>query len=221
MMFNAPDSGDRPRHRRAPMSPWQKGTGTSQQAVFDMAKCTRLGASPPLPRAAMGRGRVAVLAGVCMVFSFALLFGCTEIPRASKERNDLSALRKVSITITGRTTYTAYVAEVDATRMLGLMNVTEADLPADHGMIFVFPTDETLSFWMRNTIIPLDIAYIRSDGTIVKTYTMQPLDESGYPSIQPARFALEVRGGQFQQWGVRVGDHVEVPAELLQAGGDD
>jgi uncharacterized protein len=145
--------------------------------------------------------------------------GCTEVPRASKDRNDLSALRKVTITITGRTSYTAYVADVDATRMLGLMNVTQADLPADHGMIFVFATDETLSFWMRNTIIPLDIAYIRSDGTIVKTYTMEPLDESGYPSIQPARYALEVRGGQFAQWGIQTGDHVEIPAELLHGGG--
>jgi uncharacterized membrane protein (UPF0127 family) len=147
------------------------------------------------------------------------MLSCTEIPRSSKERNDLSAMRRVAIAITGRTTYTAYVADVDATRMLGLMNVTEAELAPSYGMLFVFDTDEPLSFWMRNTIIPLDIAYIRSDGTIVKTYTMQPLDESGYPSIQPARFALEVRGGQFNRWGIRENDHVEIPAELLRSSG--
>jgi uncharacterized protein len=140
---------------------------------------------------------------------------CSEIPRASTERNDLSKLKQVTIAITGRTAYTAWVADEDATRMLGLMNVTEADLPADHGMIFVFPYDQSLSFWMRNTIIPLDIAYIRSDGMIVKTYTMQPLDESGYPSIEPARLALEVRAGQFAKWGIVEGDHVEIPADLL------
>jgi len=54
-----------------------------------------------------------------------------------------------------------------------------------------------------------------ADGTIVKTHTMQPLDERGYPSIEPARFALEVRAGQFAQWGIKAGDHVELPAELL------
>jgi uncharacterized protein len=166
-------------------------------------------------------GRVAALAGLCLVIGLVPLLGCSEIPRASKQRNDLASMRKTVITITGRTNYTAYVADEDAKRMLGLMNVTEADLPADYGMIFVFGTDEPLSFWMRNTIIPLDIAYVRSDGTIVKTYTMQPLDESGYPSIQPARFALEVRGGQFSKWGIQAGDHVEIPAELLRAGAGD
>ena len=165
--------------------------------------------------------RVAVLVSLGAALSVALMLSCSEIPRSSKERNDLSAMRRVSISITGRTVYTAYVADVDATRMLGLMNVTEAELAPNYGMIFVFDTDEPLSFWMRNTIIPLDIAYIRSDGTIVKTYTMQPLDESGYPSIQPARFALEVRGGQFNQWGIRENDHVEIPAELLHAGDDN
>jgi uncharacterized membrane protein (UPF0127 family) len=124
-------------------------------------------------------------------------------------------MRAVTLTITGRTSYTAYIADTDVTREFGLMNITEADLPVDRGMIFVFDQDRLLSFWMRNTVIPLDIAYIRSDGTIVKTHTMQPLDERGYPSIEPARFALEVRAGQFAQWGVQAGDHVELPAELF------
>jgi uncharacterized membrane protein (UPF0127 family) len=128
----------------------------------------------------------------------------------------MSKMATVKITITGRTSYTAYVADTEATQELGLMNVTEADLPADRGMIFVFDHDKLLSFWMRNTIIPLDIGYIRSDGTIVKTYTMEPLNEMGYSSIEPARFALEVRGGQFAQWGIKEGDQVELPAELFK-----
>ncbi|MBN2563206.1 MAG: DUF192 domain-containing protein [Phycisphaerae bacterium] len=140
---------------------------------------------------------------------------CREIPRGSTLRNDLSAMRKVQIVIADRTSYTAYVADTPATHELGLMNVTEDDLPADHGMIFVFGNDQQRSFWMRNCVIPLDIAFIRSDGRIVKTYTMQPLNEVGYPSIEPARFALEVRGGQFARWGIVEGDHVEIPAELF------
>lgn len=153
------------------------------------------------------------------IIATALVFAltsCASVPRGSTNRNDLSKLRTVTVTITGKTTYTAYVADTSETEELGLMNVTEADLPADRGMIFVFPHDRLLSFWMRNTIIPLDIAYIRSDGTIVKTHTMQPLDERGYSSIEPARFALEVRAGQFAQWGIRAGDHVELPAELFK-----
>lgn len=151
--------------------------------------------------------------------SSALLFSsgmtCSEIPRASTVHNNLSAMRVVPVTISGRTTYQVYVADQPETREIGLMNVTESELPADRGMIFVFEHDQYLSFWMRNTIIPLDIAYIRSDGTIVKTYTMSPLDESGYPANEPARFALEVRAGQFSQWGVVAGDHVVIPPDLL------
>jgi len=149
---------------------------------------------------------------------------CRWIPRGSTEQNDLSAMQQVSIKVvasaTGveRATYTAYVADTNEMHVLGLMNVTEDELPADHGMIFVFSTDRHHSFWMRNTVIPLDIAYIQSDGSdgrIVKIYTMEPLNEAGYPSIEPARFALEVRGGQFAQWGITEGDRVEIPDELF------
>jgi hypothetical protein len=144
-----------------------------------------------------------------------LQVGCTNVPRSSTERNDLSAMRMVSVEIKDRTSYKAYVADTEEARLLGLMNVTEVELPADYGMIFVFSHDQYQSFWMRNVIIPVDIAYIRSDGTIVKIYTMEPLNEAGYPSIEPARFVLEVRGGQFAQWAIREGDHVEIPAELF------
>jgi len=141
---------------------------------------------------------------------------CGSVPRGAAAKNNLSTMRTVPITITGRTSYTAYVADDTTTMQLGLMNVTHDDLPLNQGMIFASRDDRLQNFWMRNTIIPLDIAYIRSDGTIVKTYTMEPLDESGYPSIEPARFALEVRGGQFAKWGIKAGDHVELPSELLK-----
>jgi len=144
-----------------------------------------------------------------------------DIPRGSTERNDLAKMKTAAVTITtktGKASYTVYVADTDATRSLGLMNVTESDLPADRGMLFIFPRDQLLSFWMRNTIIPLDIAYIRSDGLIVKTHTMTPLDEGGYPSIEAARFALEVRAGQFQQHSIAAGDSVEIPQDLLKSG---
>ena len=150
-----------------------------------------------------------------VILVFPILTGCMEIPRGSSERNDLSALETVSISIAGKATYTAYVADQDKTRQFGLMNVSEAELPTDRGMIFVFHSDQLLSFWMRNTLIPLDIAYIRSDGLIVKTYTMEPLNEAGYPSIEAARFALEVRAGQFAARGIQVGDRVTIPGSLL------
>lgn len=131
-----------------------------------------------------------------------------------REKNNLAAMSVVNIEIVGRTTYRAFVAADDASRQLGLMNVSEHELAPDEGMIFVFYTDRPRSFWMRNTIIPLDIAYIRSDGLIVKTYTMEPLYEGGYPSIEAAKYALEVHAGQFDKWGIREGDRVVIPAQI-------
>jgi uncharacterized membrane protein (UPF0127 family) len=157
-------------------------------------------------------------AHILLIIAGVLLSGptCGQIPRASTDKNNLSAMRTVSLSIGSKATYTAYVADKSETQQLGLMNVTEADLPADKGMLFVFENDRYLSFWMRNTIIPLDIAYIRSDGTIVKTYTMEALNEEGYPSVEPGRFALEVRAGQFAQHGIAMGDHIDIPPELLK-----
>lgn len=133
-------------------------------------------------------------------------------PERHDRVNNLSSMRTAPIEIVGRATYTSYVANTPETTELGLMNVTEAQLPIDHGMIFVFDEDRSRRFWMRNTIIPLDIAFIRSDGTIVKTYTMKVLDESIYPSIEPARFALAVRAGQFAAQHIQAGDRVNIPS---------
>lgn len=93
----------------------------------------------------------------------------------------------------------------------------EASLPVlERGMLFVFTSERPLSFWMYNTITALDIAYISSDGRIVKTYTMAPLETRQYPSIEPARMALEVRAGTFERLGIAPGDQVEIPESILK-----
>lgn len=150
-----------------------------------------------------------------MTAAFPLMTACLDIPRGSANKNDLASMKTVAIDIAGKATYTSYVADTNDTQQTGLMNVTESELPTDRGMIFVFSGDGNRSFWMRNTIIPLDIAYIRSDGTIVKTYTMEALNEMGYPSIEPAQFALEVRAGEFAKHGIVAGDRVTIPDELI------
>lgn len=155
--------------------------------------------------------RVGIL---CMTVAFPMMTACIDVPRGSLDKNDLSSMKTATIEIPGKATYTAYVADTFDLERVGLMNTTEAELPTDHGMIFVFNSDGLRSFWMRNTIIPLDIAYIRSDGTIVKTYTMEALNEMGYPSIEPAQFALELRAGQLEANGIVAGDKVTIPAEL-------
>lgn len=110
------------------------------------------------------------------------------------------------------TEITAWVADTDEVRAEGLMFVTEDQMPEDHGMLFVFPDVDYLSFWMKNTLIPLDIAFLRSDGTIVTINTMSALDESTYRSTEPAQYALEMHAGWFDRHGVQVGDRVDLSA---------
>jgi uncharacterized membrane protein (UPF0127 family) len=100
----------------------------------------------------------------------------------------------------------AEVAADNNTRSVGLMN--RFSLATDHGMIFVFAQSEPLAFWMRNTFVPLSIAYIDSKGVIVNIVDMKPQDESTHPSAGPAMFALEMKQGWFKERGIVAGDKV-------------
>ena len=118
-----------------------------------------------------------------------------------------------TITIAGangeRTEVQVEIADDTAEQRRGLMERTE--LAENAGMLFVFDREEPRSFWMRNTLIPLSIAYIASDGRIVDIQDMQPLDETSHPSAEPAQYALEVNQGFFAGRGIVVGNVVEIP----------
>lgn len=127
---------------------------------------------------------------------------------------------KARITINGHV-FEVWVARTEPERERGLMFVTPDQLapPAEgieRGMLFLFETQRPLSFWMKNTVTPLDIAFINTDMTIVAIHTMKPLDESTYPSHRPAKYALEVRAHLFKSLGVRVGDKVVIPDDVLR-----
>lgn len=102
------------------------------------------------------------------------------------------------------------IAEVAATpedRALGLMFRTA--LHPDSGMIFVFENEQPLRFWMKNTYIPLSIAFIDEDGVITDIREMAPLDTfTRYESSRPARYALEANSGWFFAHGIKPGDMV-------------
>ena len=101
------------------------------------------------------------------------------------------------------------IADEEAEQQRGLMERTA--LAEEAGMLFVFRGERPLSFWMKDTLIPLSIAYIDGDGGIVDIQDMQPLDESSHPSAAPAQYALEVNQGFFEARGVQVGDEADLP----------
>jgi uncharacterized membrane protein (UPF0127 family) len=76
------------------------------------------------------------------------------------------------------------------------------------GMLFVFDREQILSFWMRNTLIPLSIAYIRSDGSILEIRDMVPLDENSVRSSRSVRYALEAPRGWFDRAGIKPEDRL-------------
>lgn len=101
------------------------------------------------------------------------------------------------------------IADDDNERQRGLMGRTE--LAENAGMLFVYEAEQPRSFWMKDTLIPLSIAYIAAEGWIVDIQDMQPLDETSYPSAEPARYALEVNQGFFRERGIQVGDRLDLP----------
>ena len=146
-----------------------------------------------------------------MVTGLLSLSGCRP---TGGQRNDLDSMRTDKVVINGHT-FEVWLAETWREQQLGLMNVTAEELGADWGMLFVFSEERPLSFWMKNTITPLDIAFIGTDGVIVKIHTMPPLTEEGFASVEPAQFALEVNAGRLAELGIAESDRVLLPASVL------
>lgn len=100
------------------------------------------------------------------------------------------------------------IANTPEKRRYGLMY--RKDMQEDHGMLFLFPQQTPQSFWMKNTVLSLDIVYINSARTIVHIAAhTTPFSETPIPSGQPAQFVLEVNAGFCERHGIASGDQVE------------
>jgi hypothetical protein len=137
------------------------------------------------------------------------LIGCDAAAPSST-----SGLRTVTMPI-GSKTYTLEVADTDETRHHGLME--RDSMPADHGMIFVFPDVDERGFYMKHTRFPLEILYIDETGRIVSWATMKPYDLTNVPSNAPAKYAIELNVGSVQASGVKVGDKLSIPESARDA----
>jgi len=100
----------------------------------------------------------------------------------------------------------AEVASTPPTRAQGLMHRRE--MPQQHGMLFVFTQDAPHCMWMRNTLIPLSVAFLDESGRILNVEEMQPQTEANHCAARPARYALEMNSGWFAQRGLKRGDQI-------------
>lgn len=144
--------------------------------------------------------------------------GCAPVARAELARQDpghcqgqkeLKPLEKLTVrTARGQTDFVVEVADTPIKQALGLM--CRRSLAPDRGMLFMFsgpPTDR--AFWMRNTLIPLDIIYIRPDGRVLSVAAnAQPLNEMPIPAGGPTKAVLELAAGRAAKIGLMPGDRI-------------
>lgn len=164
-------------------------------------------AGKPLPR---GRGLDCAPLVLLLCLS-----GCT--PTAPNELDKLGTV----IVKAKELTVQAWIADETDERRKGLMFVTASEMApisddVERGMLFVFQRDQNTGFWMRNTIIDLDIAFIDAEKRIVRTFTMTALNEKIYSPGVMYRYAWEVNAGVFARESIAEGDQVEIPDSVLK-----
>jgi uncharacterized membrane protein (UPF0127 family) len=122
-----------------------------------------------------------------------------------------AGLEQVPLTVTtarGQHRFTVEVAKTSEQQAMGLMYRNK--LAPERGMIFPFETPRVASFWMRNTLIPLDIIFVRADGSIANiAANTVPYSEEPVRSDEPVAAVLEIAGGRSAELGIKPGDKVE------------
>ena len=100
----------------------------------------------------------------------------------------------------------AEVASNYSTRMQGLM--MREKMGTNEGMVFVFPGEDQQCMWMKNTLLPLSVAFIDQGGVILNIEDMQPKTENSHCSVKPARYALEMNQGWFKSKNIKPGTKI-------------
>jgi uncharacterized membrane protein (UPF0127 family) len=113
---------------------------------------------------------------------------------------------EITLTIAGQK-LTAEVAATNPERMQGLMH--RRMMPENRGMLFVFEEESRHAMWMKNTYIPLSVAFIDSKGVITNIEDMKPHTEDTHPATRPARYALEMNLGWFAKRRIKAGAKIE------------
>jgi uncharacterized membrane protein (UPF0127 family) len=139
-----------------------------------------------------------------VLLAFGIVFFAAPAPAPAQTAN----LQKIDIASkSGTHSFLVEIAANDEQRARGLMY--RKDLPEGRGMLFDFKREQDVGFWMKNTYIPLDMIFIRGDGTVRRiAANTEPLSERSVPAGGPVRYVLEVIGGTAAKLGIEPGDKV-------------
>jgi uncharacterized membrane protein (UPF0127 family) len=148
----------------------------------------------------------------------ALLVCCASAQAPTTAKQDVSTAQKPRVFVGGKdgstVQITVEVVDTPESRAVGLMNRNQ--LAEDAGMLFLFPRESVQTFWMKNTLIPLDMVFIRADMSVAGVVeNAVPMTETPRSVNEPSQFVLEVVGGYCQKHGIAAGSRVRfegVPA---------
>ncbi|OIO60010.1 MAG: hypothetical protein AUJ82_03895 [Verrucomicrobia bacterium CG1_02_43_26] len=113
------------------------------------------------------------------------------------------------------TSLSVQIAKTPQERAQGLM--FRKSLASNHGMLFIFPSPQKVSFWMKNTSIPLDIAFFDADGILLEIHSLEPFNKTAMTSSSPqVLYALEVNEGFFSKNNIAPGAKLNLPPTITQ-----
>lgn len=138
--------------------------------------------------------------------------GNEELNRALKNRTAFSFVKEGELSFVNKkeeqiVKIDVEIADDDVQRATGLMY--REYMAENQGMLFVFPHESPQSFWMKNTILPLDMIFVDAEGNVVKIHKYTtPYSEESYQSGEPAKFVVEVNAGFTDKYGIKEGDRI-------------
>jgi uncharacterized membrane protein (UPF0127 family) len=133
------------------------------------------------------------------------MWGLSAVDARAQQAQNLPTVKLAA----GMHNIVAQVARTPEQRQIGLM--FRKEMPAHEGMLFIFDQAATQCFWMRNTLLPLSVAFLGEDGRIVNIEDMAPQTETSHCSTQPVRLVLEMNLGWFAKRGLKAGARLAGP----------
>lgn len=134
-------------------------------------------------------------------------------PPHNMESNRLYPLKLLQVVTlqVGDIKFPAWVMDTTPKQAEGMMYLTRKDIPKGHAMIFVFTKPQPQSFWMEDTYVPLDIAFVAADGKVLNVAEGKPLDQTNLPSKGPCLYVIETYKGDAEIDGIKPGAMIKIP----------
>lgn len=176
----------------------------SQAGVWPVRRGTDPRRANAAPRVRYRHGRLLALA---LLAATAPAAACLGLPAQITAAHAMEVQPIEIATTKGVVVLEVEVAQTDSERTTGLMY--RKSLPEQHGMLFDFKSDQPVYMWMKNTYIPLDMLFIRSNGTIARiAANTTPFSTATISSGEPVRAVVEIAGGEAARLGIKPGDRV-------------